>query len=277
MSVNSPTMGWRAGCLGVLLASAWAPVAGQELSGFDCLIEPNALIRVATREDGILESVSVTRGDVVKKDQVLAVLESGVERVAVELARARTRMRGTVESRKAALSYRKRQAERVKELFKNKAASFTEQDQAVTDLLLAERELQDVMETMRLAEIELKRAEEAMERRTIRSPVDGVVVQVLLLPGESVEDTPIIAVAAVDPLHVEVIMPVRVLNEIRVGMEAEVKPQIPGGVAHRARVTVVDRLVDAASNTFGVRLELPNPEYAIPGGIRCDIRFGPGR
>ena len=31
--------------------------------------------------------------------------------------------------------------------------------------------------------------------------------------------------------------------------------------------------IDAASGTFGVRLELPNPEQAIPGGLHCQVRF----
>ena len=50
---------------------------------------------------------------------------------------------------------------------------------------------------------------------------------------------------------------------------------VPGGGVHEATVAVVDRVVDAASATFGVRLELPNPNYALPGGLRCDIRFLP--
>jgi len=263
----------RALLFAMLLALPGAAAAQDELSGFDCLIEPNAVVRVSTREDGILASMEVDRGDVVEEGQVLAHLESGVEEIAVKLARARTEMRGTMESRRAAVEYRRRQAKRVQDLYANKAASFTEQDQAATDLLLAQKELQDVAETMKLAEIELERAEQALARRTIRSPVDGIVVQRLLLPGESVEDKPIIAVAAVDPLNVEVILPVRVLPEIHKGMEAEVRPLLPGARVHRARVAVVDRLVDAASNTFGVRLELPNPDYAIPGGLRCEIRF----
>ena len=45
-----------------------------------------------------------------------------------------------------------------------------------------------------------------------------------------------------------------------------------GGV-HRAEVTVVDRVVDAASGTFGVRLALPTPDYALPAGLNCRVRF----
>jgi hypothetical protein len=38
-------------------------------------------------------------------------------------------------------------------------------------------------------------------------------------------------------------------------------------------VTVVDRVVDAASSTFGVRLELANPDYRLPAGLKCRVRF----
>ena len=33
--------------------------------------------------------------------------------------------------------------------------------------------------------------------------------------------------------------------------------------------TPVDRVIDAASNTFRVRAELPNANSAIPSGLRC--------
>ncbi len=56
-------------------------------------------------------------------------------------------------------------------------------------------------------------------------------------------------------------------------MEATVLPEEPVGGEHRAEVTVVDRVVDAASGTFGVRLELPNPDYAIPAGLKCRVEF----
>ena len=38
-----------------------------------------------------------------------------------------------------------------------------------------------------------------------------------------------------------------------------------------ATVKTVDRLIDAASNTFRVRLELPNPNGALPAGLRCKV------
>jgi len=40
-----------------------------------------------------------------------------------------------------------------------------------------------------------------------------------------------------------------------------------------ARVVVVDKVIDAASGLFGVRLELPNPGNRVPAGARCAVSF----
>jgi multidrug efflux pump subunit AcrA (membrane-fusion protein) len=72
---------------------------------------------------------------------------------------------------------------------------------------------------------------------------------------------------------VEVIMPVRTLGSVKVGMQAQVKPEAPVGGVYKAKVTIVDKVVDAASGTFGVRLELPNPDYRLPPGLKCKVLF----
>ena len=53
--------------------------------------------------------------------------------------------------------------------------------------------------------------------------------------------------------------------------------QLSDEVGHELRVVllneVVDAVFDAASDTFGVRLELPNTDCRLPAGIKCKIRF----
>jgi multidrug efflux pump subunit AcrA (membrane-fusion protein) len=39
-------------------------------------------------------------------------------------------------------------------------------------------------------------------------------------------------------------------------------------------VTIVDRVLDPASNTFRVRLTLPNADMRIPAGSRCKVDLG---
>ena len=68
------------------------------------------------------------------------------------------------------------------------------------------------------------------------------------------------------------------LGRIGVGSRATVVPEAPVNTPREATVIVVDRIVDAASGTFGVRLEMPNPDNRLPAGLKCKARFAvPGR
>jgi RND family efflux transporter MFP subunit len=242
-------------------------------SGFDCLIEPHAVVEVSTREEGVVETLDVRRGDIVRKGQVLVKLESGVEQLTMELAQARAKMTTEIETRKDSLEYLKRQQERVNDLFGKKAVSFNEKDKADTDVILAESELRNALENHELSQLEQKRAENYLARRTIYSTLDAVVVRTHLNPGESVKDRTILTLAQVDPLNVEVILPLSQYGKIKTGDKATITPLVPGGEKAKATVVIVDRVIDAASGTFGVRLELPNSDYKVPGGIRCEVDF----
>jgi RND family efflux transporter MFP subunit len=246
----------------------------QNRSGnYDCLIEPSSVSDVSTREEGVLDELLVRRGDIVRKDQPIAQLESGLEKIAADLADIRARMSGDVQSKRAAVDFNKRQLKRVNDLYKKKTISFVEKDKAETELMLAQMELREASDRVKLSKVEKERAEHILDRRTIKSPLDGVIVKTLLDPGENVEDRPIMTIATVNPLNVEVILPAEKFGDISVGMDATVTPLIHNIKDQKAKVVIVDRVIDAASDTFGVRLELPNPEYKVPGGIRCDIKF----
>jgi RND family efflux transporter MFP subunit len=255
------------GILALPMATAAEPV---ELDG---LIEPFLIVKVGSAVAGTIESVKVERGDLVKKGQVLAKLESKVERASLALARARAKMQGTVKSRQARLKYTQRKQQRMEGLFKKKVIPFEEMDESRTNKELAERELEEAMENVGLSELEYKRSIAVVNRMTIRSPIKGVVMERFLFPGEFVEDQPILKIAQIDPLNVEVFAPVELLGRIEIGMVAKVQPMAPVGGSYPAKVKIVDRVVDAASGTFGVRLEIPNPEYRLPAGLRCKVIF----
>jgi multidrug efflux pump subunit AcrA (membrane-fusion protein) len=87
------------------------------------------------------------------------------------------------------------------------------------------------------------------------------------------EETACQALGSKATLRVEVFVPTAYHGQIRVGSEAEVRPEQPIGGVHVAKVAVVDHVIDAASGMFGVRLTLPNPQLALPAGIRCNVTF----
>lgn len=240
----------------------------------DCLIEPYVTVKVNSAVNGLLETVTVDRGDLVKKGQVLATLESSAEKAAIEALRARATMESAIKAGEARLALSMRNHSRSEGMFQKALIPADKMDEAETTRRLAEASLQEATDNRRLAEIELRRATAELTRRTIHSPITGVVVARLLSPGEYAHnEQPVLKLAQLDPLRVEVFAPVDLLYRITVGQQAEVFPQAPVHGTYTARVTVVDRVVDAASGTFGVRLELPNRDYRLPAGLKCRIRF----
>jgi len=239
----------------------------------DCVIEPNKVAEVSSAVTGVIDNLAVKRGDLVKSGQVVAILKSGVETATVELARMRSERDQAIKARHARLDFTRRLLKRNQELFAQKLISEQIVDEAETDVLLAELELGEFIEERKIAILELERAQEALEIRTIRSPFGGVVVDVLVARGESIENRPLFKIASIDPLNVEIIAPVLMFGKIKKGMKGIVIPEEPIGGKHTAKVVIVDRVLDAASGTFGIRLQLSNPKYKLPAGLRCKVEF----
>jgi len=257
-----------------VLMAVWMGDAGANGdSTFDCVIQPTEVVELSSPVPGIIDTIDVDRSDPVEKGQVVAKLESAVEQAQVELSKQQAGFDGEIVSKRASLDFARRNQQRTQKLFNKKAVPFHVLDEAKTDAILADTELRTALENKRMAELELERAEATLELRTVRTPISGVVVERLRSPGERVEDTPILTIAQLDPLRVEVIVPVGKFGTIKTGMRAEVTPELAKKRKYIAEVSIVDKVVDAASGTFGVRLELPNPGNFIPGGLRCSLTF----
>lgn len=260
----------------MLVLLVWAAVApADELPSLDCVITPYAMVEVASAVPGVLEAVHVDRSDLVEEGQVVAQLDSGVERAAVALAQARAAMDTDIHLQRANLAFDQREQERLSSLYAKKVASFHEKDKAERDAAVSRWKVRKARDLHRLRQLELRKAEQVLNQKTVTSPISGVVVQRLRAPGEYVEDQPILQIAQLHPLKVEAIVPMALFGQIRPGMQGEVMPETVSNGAYRATVTVVDRMGNAASGTFGVRLELPNPDYVLPAGQRCGVRFLP--
>lgn len=214
----------------------------------ECVVEPSMVVNVGSPVDGVLEFVAVDRGGEVEKGQVVAKLQSGVETASVELTRSR-------------IEFDRRKVERNETLFEKQLISAQERDEMVTEATLHQGELKKEVENLKL--------------RTIVSPINGVVVERQLGPGELIraDKSVVLKLAQLNPLNVEVITPAALFGSVRVGMTGSVNlaPFFKG--KYRAKVVVVDKLIDSASGTFWVRLQLPNPGNRIPAGIRCQVKF----
>jgi RND family efflux transporter MFP subunit len=178
-----------------------------------------------------------------------------------------------VREKRAMLEFSLRKQERAEELYAENVIPIEQIDEARTNVNVGRLALETAMDNLRLAALELKRSTAVVNRMVIRSPISGVVMERFLAPGEFVEDQPVLKVAQINKLNVEVFVPVELIGQFKVGMLADVAVNEPAKRVYKAKVKIVDRVVDAASGTFGLRLELPNPKYELPAGLKCRVTF----
>ncbi|MCK5355972.1 MAG: efflux RND transporter periplasmic adaptor subunit [Methyloprofundus sp.] len=240
---------------------------------YECFIEPSKSTEVGTPTEGILETVYVDKGDVVKRGQVIAELKSDVEQATVSLAKSRSEMRAAKKSSEIRIYFAKKNYERLKDLHEKKFVSHIELDEVETEKKLAELNKKEIEENIKIAKLELNRAKEILNMKKIRSPLAGIVVERFSNAGEYVREKPILELAQINPLYVEVILPTSMLGQIKKDTTATVFPEYPKNKSFEATVKLVDSIIDAASGTFGVRLVLENPNNNINAGLKCNVKF----
>jgi RND family efflux transporter MFP subunit len=243
---------------------------------YECLIEPNQTVEVRSSVEGVIEKVLVKRGDRVRAGQLLVQLESSAERSAVETARFRAEAGGRLAAANNRFDYASKKQIRSQELHAQNFVSAQVRDEADAEKRIAESELRDAQENIELARHEYRQAQDLLNRRMLRSPFNGVVMDRMLNPGDLAEAgtgrKPILKLAQVEPLRVEVVLPIAAYGKLKSGDSAAVTPEGLGG-SYSAKVSVIDSVFDSASGTFGARLELPNTAGKLPAGIRCRVDF----
>lgn len=261
----------------LILVGAWfALISGAHGEPLGCLIEPDRVAEVGTQSIGVIDQLKVERGDAVREGQLLARLSAQVERASVAVAESRARADAELKAAVAANDLAQSKLARAKDLLKQEFVSTLAVEQADSEARVAAQRVLQAREARQVAERELSLSTAQLGQRDIRSPFDGIVIERYRTEGERVEREAIVRVAKIDPLRVEVLVPAAQFGKIAVGQVAAVKPDLQQIGALSAKVSLVDRVIDPASNSFRVRLSVPNPGNAVPSGLRCKVDFTAG-
>lgn len=212
-----------------------------------CLVEPFAVSELGSPIAGVIDKISVQRGDTVKKGEVVVTLNSHVDEA-------------TLNAKRAEAAYLARAVQRNNELFQKK--------------LLPASDYDEISSKSRQAQLQVEQQQAILAERSIKSPFDGVVAERYAGPGDRVNDNKIVKLAQIDPLLVKVVVPEGLYGQIKMDAGAEVTVnQAISGKPLKATVWRIDKVMDAASGTFVVLLKVDNKDNRIPAGIRCLVKF----
>jgi RND family efflux transporter MFP subunit len=260
--------------ISTLPPAARAQSLDEHATRASCLISPNHIYKLAMPTPGPLASVEVKRADVVKKGQTIATLESVVEQSQIDAARVRASTDVAIRLKTAVYTAAAAKFERQRKLKAVAVASDQALEDAEAAASVAKEDVEQARLDKQLAALELVRLEATLERRILRAPAQGVITSVDLHAGEYADPTNAIAtLTEIDPLTVDVYLPVKAYPLIVMGMTAAITPQEPLGGLREGTVITKDPQIDAASGLFLVQLRLPNPGATIPAGVHCSVKF----
>jgi len=273
LSCHPPPHRTRLAATAALCAALGMAALPANAAPVGCLITPARIADVGTPAAGVIEHIAVDRGDSVRKGQALVTLRADAERASLAAARVRAQAEASVAGAQAAAQLAQQKLERAEDLFRQQFISAQALEQTRTENAVAQQSLRQAKDQQAVYRSELQQARALLGLRTLVSPISGIVVDRMAHPGERVELQAVLRVADVSRLRVEVVVPASQFGSIAEGLSVAVQPEVPGLGARQARVTQVDRVIDAASNTFRVRLSLPNVDARVPAGARCKVEF----
>ena len=239
-------------------------------ASFDGFTEPYRKIDVAAAETGVVAKILVHEGDRVAKGQSLATLDNDVLEVSREIAEANLQAQGKLDSALAERGLRATRLQRLEPLRAEGHASQEEVDRAKADLAVADANVRIAREQRLLDGLERKKIEAMIERRTLRSPIDGVVSKIYRDEREFVSPNAaaVLTVVQLDPLRVIFSLPTAAAAGLTAAQAVTV--ELPeSGVKVRGKVEFIAPVTEAESGTVRVKVVVENPDGAYRCGVRC--------
>jgi len=150
----------------------------------DCVIEPEQVVKLASPVVGVIARLDVDRGDIVRKGQVLGKLADDVEVATLALARARAENESPIKSAQARLQFLESKFKRIDALHDKAISTLAALQESEAEANVAEQQLKEAQLNREIARLEVRHYEEIVKQRTLQSPIDGIVLERLLVPGE---------------------------------------------------------------------------------------------
>lgn len=236
----------------------------------EAVTKPSSDVVLSFVRPGKIDRVLVKEGDLVKEKQLLASLDDRAEKIQLLQLKAKAHDKTRLAASEAELRQKREDLKKIEWAKKEGAATDWELEHAALNVQIAELSLQ-------LARFEheqdIRKYEEAqaqIDRMNLASPITGRVEEVNIEPGESAKPLePAIRVVRIDPLWIDVPVPLELVGQLKPGQLVKVKFR-DTEIGREGKIIFVAGVAYAASDTLRIRVELANPEKR-PAGERVAV------
>jgi len=243
--------------------------------GIEAITKPSADVILSFVQAGSIAKINFREGDSVKVGDVLVQQDDSVEQIRLEQLEAESKDQTQIQASEAKLAQSKVDVERREA--KPFAVTPSELEYAKLNLKIAELSLRLAVFQNEQAQRKYEEAKLQLDRMSLKSPIDGRIESIegveKIETGESVnalED--VIRVVRIDPLWIDVPVPLDQTANLRNGHTALVEFQNPKRMSIEGTVIYIAAVADAGSNTLRVRIQVPNNSNR-PAGEHVIVTF----
>jgi len=282
------------------LALLLTPTALHAAHAAEPIVVESALLRltqqveVPARAQGVLSSLQVVEGDLVRQGMLLAQVDDAEARLlqgraTIELQIEKNKFSNDVAIRTAqkALDFNRGEFQRLEHAAQGIPGSISTSElealrlraeQAELELEEADRARQLNRLTAVLKNKELELSNHSVDIRKIVAPINGVVVEVLRQPGEWVEPgEKVLRIVRIDRLRVEGLIDVRTISADLNGAPATIAINLPGKgqVTYDGKVVFVSPEINPVNGQVRVWAEVGNQDGLLRPGQRPRLTIFP--
>jgi RND family efflux transporter MFP subunit len=228
--------------------------------GFQAITKPSKDVTVSFVHPGRILQVLAAKGDEVKEGQLLAQQDDSEEQAAKESDRLAAESVVQIEAEKAI-----RDQKLVDQKKYEQYGSEFEKENAILEVKIEEAKIKVAELQHDQAIAKYKQSSVLVEKYKVMAPISGLIADEFLKAGESAEggNTKLVRIVQLDPLWVEVPVPMTVARKLNKGDAANVT--FTDGKDRPGKVAVISPTGDAPSETILVRLEVANPQKISSG------------
>ena len=246
-------------------------------------ITPEKKVQISAKVVGEVTRLNVREGDRVTEGQVLLQIEPDVYQAVRDQARAALQQaEEQIRSIQVRLADAKRTLQRQQELFAEGLTSQEQVDAARVAVDTTEVQLAVQRHAVEQARSSLKRAEDDLKRTIIRSPMDGVVIQLNTEKGETVvpgstnlPGSVLMVIADMSRIQAEVDVGEVDVVGVKLGQEAEVRVDALEGTVQTGHVTEIatSGVKDPAQGVihFKVKIDIEDPDPALRPSMTAKV------
>ncbi|MBW2002799.1 MAG: efflux RND transporter periplasmic adaptor subunit [Deltaproteobacteria bacterium] len=272
-----------------------------------------AMVDVLSKVSGILEKIQVERGDRIKADQIIAMVDSEEKeaqlqetQAALDVLRARwaqmetgarpeeiTQSEQLVLQTKASWETSLDNYMRLKNLKERNFISQQRLDEAMLQVTLSEADYRSAKEKLTLlrkgarqedrdallaqirqAEAALRLTQIHLKNTTIRASISGIISKRFLDQGSFVSTTtPIVRIVAMDRIKVLVQVVENELAQLRCGAKAEIYVDAYQKQVFRGGVSCISPTVDPESRMADIEIQVENKDHRLKPGMFARVNL----